>query len=1169
MKQAHYGLQTIVFVFLLLFCHVAYASSQPVTTISTYTQPATAISYVGTDGNTYSWGTGAEVILDTFSTASGTYSAAAVADSVIVRRVDNAVVSGNRCTLFAERSSTSRTLPPSLSCDPASIMSGRVVNRGWLDVFNNQSRNNIERVDFIFSNGIQAPSTVASLENSGFIVTEKSGNNPTVIAAITALDSAGNPSSYTPLVKVWPASSGQTIRYGLSGLSFDFTFLQDGTTPATQDSNPLQIGTSTEQMGIGFITLDDFGITTNQMIYGFSYFSQDIYDDTQANNTATGINLVDYTTYPTNTSGAGDVADADMYGGVSGYFTTAQNISGTAFHDQNTNGALDGNEARLSNITIRLYTDTNNNGLIDTGENIVATTSTNINGDYSFNVGANTNYLIQADETDPDTPPSFSTSTNPISVNMASTNINNLNFPYTNSLTAAQVCSEGTQLFADDFGTGGPKTSPDVLNHGYVTNNPGDGFYTVINPRDLTAGYFGGGNLDDHTPGDTDGSVLAINMLNAPNVFYRKNASGITPNSLVSFQAWINGTCTGCADRGQIEFIVEDAGGNILYRSGSPGDAVPNDQQWYKRDFVFNVGSNTSFNVVLRNDAASGSNGNDILIDDIAICQLTRDYGDAPVTGTAPAGGAATNNYGEAAHDVSGSAGNIYLGTTPPDLDNFGNQPDADALGDNNNGNNDEDGIATSALTLTAGSNNFSIAATDITANSTGTLHAWVDFDGNGTFDADEHSSTSVSAGIVAAALNWTLDGTGGNPDFTLTGGTTTFARFRLTSDTSINASTPASIANDGEVEDYALTIQPSGIVVSGRVYNDDNADGMNDAAELGISNLPVVLYDTINGTCVSTRTDGGGNYRFTGVLPSTYQVYEASRETVPTPQSCDPAQARDPSGYLSTTDSVSTTLPVINTDVTGINFGNALLPNFAPDNASTVLPGNITFYPHVFTAPTTGSVLFSLVADAPTSWSSLMYHDSDCDGDLSTAEASTNLSAPLATVAGTDLCILHKVFAPSSAAAGQQSIVTITADFMYGDGSTQAANQVLRNEDITTVTSNPVSGEGKLELIKTVENLTQGTPETESQNTASPGDTLQYRIYYRNTGTAPLDTLTVNDTVPAFTLLDAGNTLCDTTPVTLSCVPDAANDPEIVWNFTGQLEAGEQGSVSYRVIVE
>ncbi|NEQ49824.1 MAG: hypothetical protein F6K11_06770 [Leptolyngbya sp. SIO3F4] len=179
------------------------------------------------------------------------------------------------------------------------------------------------------------------------------------------------------------------------------------------------------------------------------------------------------------------------------------------------------------------------------------------------------------------------------------------------------------------------------------------------------------------------------------------------------------------------------------------------------------------------------------------------DYGDAPDTyGTDATAGNSSNSNDPvgASHTVISG---LQLGTAPDTEVNGQPTPNADGDGV------EDDGI--SLAILTEGVTSYSIPATDITTtNTTGgaaTLHAWVDFDGSGTFDADEYASQTVQSGNSNpdGALTWSGSGVSG-----LTGNTTTYARFRLTTDSSLNANTPGGAASNGEVEDYQLTVAPA-----------------------------------------------------------------------------------------------------------------------------------------------------------------------------------------------------------------------------------------------------------------------------------------------------------------------------------------------------------------------
>ena len=170
----------------------------------------------------------------------------------------------------------------------------------------------------------------------------------------------------------------------------------------------------------------------------------------------------------------------------------------------------------------------------------------------------------------------------------------------------------------------------------------------------------------------------------------------------------------------------------------------------------------------------------------------TLDYSDAPTSGT---------SYGDATHTI---VSGIQLGASV-DAD-AGSLASTNADGDDNNGTDDEDGVS-SFPTLTEGDTGYTIPLGNITAQGDGTLHAWIDIDGDGSFSADEYASAAVTAGAVQSDLVWSFS------DLMSAG--TTFARFRITSDGSINSGTPIAAANDGEVEDYELTVSSAPVIVN------------------------------------------------------------------------------------------------------------------------------------------------------------------------------------------------------------------------------------------------------------------------------------------------------------------------------------------------------------------
>ena len=650
-----------------------------------------------------------------------------------------------------------------------------------------------------------------------------------------------------------------------------------------------------------------------------------------------------------------------------------------------------------------------------------------------------------------------------------------------------------------------------------------------------------------------------------------------------------------------------------------PVQSPPNDNPWYQWiDFPTDNASylkpDTTYKFRILFYGASNTNA--VYWDDFHVSMgLCQDYSDAPAT-----------SYGAASHDQP-RATTHYLGGAIADAEtgvSDGGDAGVGADGDDTSGTrpDDEDGVVIPALTQGS-----SATLTATVSGAGGYLQGWIDWNGDGSFD-----NASGSNEIIAVALQDNANGgTANNTDTDVSNGiisftvevpadaTTdqTYARFRWSTEASLDAITNAS---NGEVEDYPISITKVGVTVSGRVYRDTNVNALNDSTELGVTSLPVVLYDTVNKRCRSTRTNGSGHYTFEDVVPGTYQMYEASREKMPIPKYCDPAFAKDPSGYRSTTNKVREAFTVTTNDITGQDFGNVKLPIFEPDNTGQILPGNVLFYAHKFTTPTAGSVRFSSLSSTHRSraWSSIIYRDENCDGKLNQSDGASPLgTGPVAVNANDNICLVNKVYAPSNVAANDQYIQNITADFDFENAI--AGNVALTVRDVTTaqqvqtpalpatpeVIAEPVTpaqdpvdatpttpyipeipeapaqaqvdptpvtpavGPSRLELRKTVKNITQGTAETETVNSADPGNILEYRIYYSNTGTGPLSDLIVNDRVPAYTELvgvaDCGMILpdmgCTASPLSL--------DDALQWTFTGQLPGGSGSSVSYQVVID
>lgn len=243
-------------------------------------------------------------------------------------------------------------------------------------------------------------------------------------------------------------------------------------------------------------------------------------------------------------------------------------------------------------------------------------------------------------------------------------------------------------------------------------------------------------------------------------------------------------------------------------------------------------------------------------VEDYALTIIGQDFADAPDTYLTLL---ASNGP---RHDVN-ELNTLRLGSCV-DIETDG-QPNLTADGDDTNAGintvgfcfDDEEAIATFPG-LTEIATSYTIPMGNITVdNSTGmiaTLHAWIDFDGSGQFDADEYTSSLVNSGELSPVSDLAFTGAGVSG---LNNGTT-YARFRLSTDATLNASTPGGLASDGEVEDYLLIIAVSEDWGDAPDPNYPTTSANNGPRH----GLDSQLY---LGACVDDETDGQANVAANG----------------------------------------------------------------------------------------------------------------------------------------------------------------------------------------------------------------------------------------------------------------------------------------------------------------
>ncbi|MFK7892701.1 MAG: Ig-like domain-containing protein [Granulosicoccus sp.] len=430
------------------------------------------------DGVSYLWGMGNNQILTGLTVDGRAYDFGLAVDRVLIRRDDiEGVSTGEPCGVFVESigvADGSRTQAAdypgdpggSGNCDLEAMLGSRVINRGAVDLFSNTfpDAKNIERLDYLFDYGVSAPFDPAALDSVGHPVSEKSGNNPVQIAAITSLDDLGEPATYGPLVKIVEVGcSDPVICYGDTDLSHAYSMLQNDLN--APQSFPVETERSFETVSMALVSLQVLGLAPGQRYFGVSLFADDV--------DAALHDLTDPSTFPDNTSDdyivVGD--DADIHGGLSGFFVAddLNNVSGAVFIDANGNGVPDAGEAGVGAIELQLYTDENGNGLLDEPEDnpFGEPLNSNMSGEILLPGLPPGSYLLVLDETDPDLPPGLvlGEGVNPRPVTIAGTDADPAYFAFTNPADDGPLDDAATLAVDDVFSIeqGANATNLDVL----------------------------------------------------------------------------------------------------------------------------------------------------------------------------------------------------------------------------------------------------------------------------------------------------------------------------------------------------------------------------------------------------------------------------------------------------------------------------------------------------------------------------------------------------------------------------------------------------------------------------------------------------------------------------------------------------------------------------------
>ncbi|MGY3670909.1 GEVED domain-containing protein (plasmid) [Marinovum sp. KMM 9989] len=493
---------------------------------------------------------------------------------------------------------------------------------------------------------------------------------------------------------------------------------------------------------------------------------------------------------------------------------------------------------------------------------------------------------------------------------------------------------------------------------------------------------------------------------------------------------------------------------------------------------------------------------------------------DCPVDGVAP-DGISLADYGSPTHLIYDY---LFMGAAPPDEDTT-SRASAEADGDDLDGVDDEDGVLLPPMSRGV-THQIEVTLAE-SAGVTGYLQGWIDWDGNGIFDPDERIAEDLTApggGTILIDVAVPADAVLGR----------SFSRFRWSSTPALAA---IGAASDGEVEDHAVTIgaTPSPRL-SGTVFADTGIsaatphNGIPEPDEPGLSGVTVQVFDDSGTLIASAVTGPDGTWALT--LPAGFEG-PVSVTMIPPPGYRPISETTgDVPGLLASDPNDATITFDISPDtvLTDLTLGAIASPRLSQDGTVHVEAGQVALIEHHYLAGGDGFVDFSLEnLEAATGdvVHSAVFRDVDCDGD-----ADEVISAPIPVTAQERVCVVVRSSVSTGAPRGARYSYDLIASSTY-DGT--AITDTRSNTDTLIIGRDT----GQVTLVKTVENVTMGTPGSRA-NTGFPGDVLIYRIRLSNTSASAIADVSVRDMTPSNTVasyaappeVSSGGPACDlTTP--------------------------------------
>jgi|GEM_PF-639447 len=355
------------------------------------------------------------------------------------------------------------------------------------------------------------------------------------------------------------------------------------------------------------------------------------------------------------------------------------------------------------------------------------------------------------------------------------------------------------------------------------------------------------------------------------------------------------------------------------------------------------------------------------------------------------------------------------------------------------------------------------------------------------------------------------------------------------------------------------------GIKISGKVFNDNGIssgtgnDGILNGGETGFGSQTVKVVTSTNILIEQVASAADGTYSL--YVPAstvgeggTVKVIETNG---PEKISTGGSAGTTSGSYSILTDETSFSIS-LGTIYTGVDFADVQVSRLLTDGERSAAPGAVVTFQHLFDPKTSGDVLFTTNSiNNPTnpSWPVILYQDLNCNGEIDTNEPVLLPTQAISVVADQNVCLLLKVTAPYGLNDGASSTTTITATFSF-DNTSPVIQEVLNRTDLVTIGTESAG----LVILKLVDKAQ-----------ALPGANLVYSIDYENLGDEPISQVEIIDVIPSFTTyvsstcgaLPTGITNCTIT------APSVGASGTLKWTFTGTLDPGKTGTVTFTVKID